>query len=80
MPRRRPHYPRRSDKPSIPSGPPAYERWPERAAAWSAAHGMPAHLWLGPGMDPLPEPEGAHVGAPSPPEPKAAHGERSSPP
>jgi len=31
--------------------------WQRRAAAWAAAHGMPAALWLGPGLDPLPEPE-----------------------
>ena len=30
--------------------------WQRRAEAWAAAHGMPAALWLGPGLDPLPEP------------------------
>mgnify|MGYP001304146617 CR=1 FL=1 len=31
--------------------------WQRRAEAWAAAHGMPAALWLGPQLDPLPEPE-----------------------
>jgi hypothetical protein len=31
--------------------------WQRRAEAWGRARGMPAALWLGPWLDPLPEPE-----------------------
>lgn len=30
--------------------------WDRRARAWAARHGMAASLWLGPMLDPLPEP------------------------
>jgi hypothetical protein len=32
------------------------EEWAVRAAAWSKAHGIAACLWLGPVLDPKPEP------------------------
>ena len=32
------------------------EEWSRRALAWSQAHAIPVSLWLGPNLDPLPEP------------------------
>ncbi len=42
--------------------PPATSTMEARAAAWGAYHGMPAHLWLGPDLDPLPEPQQQNEG------------------
>lgn len=41
---------------SSPQAPIMAAEWQRRAAAWSAAHGISACLWLGPDLDPLPEP------------------------
>ena len=52
--------------------------WKRRAEAWGRAHGMPAELWLGPDLDPLPEPPpgtqppGPEISPPGPFQPRAA--------
>lgn len=57
----------------------APEEWRRRAAAWSAAHGIPASLWLGPDLDPLPEPPAATCGASADPGAGADAGPAASP-
>lgn len=60
--------------------------WKRRAEAWGRAHGMPAELWLGPDLDPLPEPEpgtqppGPEISPPGPFQPRAATRHRIDPP